>query len=66
MTAQGYMKYEDWMSFNANQFPHVPTAAATHLWKVVRIINYGEVAIPTGLIYELSYYFIAKNKVTRT
>ena len=54
------------MSFNANQFPHVPAATATHLWKVVRIINYGEVAIPTGLIYELSYYFIAKNKVTRT
>lgn len=63
ITAQGYMKYEDWMSFNASQFPHVSTETANQLWKIVRIINYGEVVIPTGLIYELSYFFINKNKV---
>lgn len=63
VTAQGYMKYEDWMSFNANQFPHASAETANHLWKTVRIINYGEVVIPTGLIYELSYFLITKNKV---
>lgn len=34
-------------------FGYVGKKYVEELWKILRLINYGEVYIPTGLVYEL-------------
>ena len=38
-------------------FGEVEEEIMMELWKVVRVINYGDVLIPTGLVYEIVYHF---------
>jgi hypothetical protein len=43
-------------------FPTLPDRTVSNFWKILRVINYGEVTIPTGLIYELFQFLIAKRE----
>jgi hypothetical protein len=57
----GYYHYENWLTFNAEYFDRVSQESVCSFWKILRIINHGEVAIPTGLVYEVASYFLGKN-----
>ena len=45
------MGYEGWVNVNVYLFDFVRIETVNNLWKIIRLINYGEVMIPTGLIY---------------
>lgn len=60
--SEGYYSYSDWLYVNQLLFEGNDSAAFTELWKILRIANFGEVAIPTGLVYEV--LAILKGKVS--
>lgn len=50
---EGYYSFSDWLRVNELIFGSTVSKSATELWKILRLVNFGEVAIPTGLIYEV-------------
>ena len=42
----------DWLTFNEQNFK-VDKKIVDDLWKTMRIINFGEVMIPSGLIHDV-------------
>ncbi len=47
----GFYQYLDWMKLHAKFLAYVDRRYMDELWKILRLINYGEVQIPTGLVY---------------
>lgn len=50
---EGYYMYKDWVNLNQYLFKDVEEKFRQNLWKIMRLINFGEVAIPSGLIYDV-------------
>ena len=42
-----------WLKLHAESLAYVDRKYVDELWKILRLINYGEVFLPTGLVYEL-------------
>lgn len=42
-----------WLKLHAESFSYVDRKYVEDLWKILRLINYGEVFIPTGLVYDI-------------
>ncbi len=50
---EGYYSYLDWQQVNKVVFGQPNTDCVEELWKILRIVNFGEISIPTGLVYEV-------------
>lgn len=50
---EGYYSFVNWNQTNQILFADANQHYVTELWKILRIVNFGEVSIPTGLIYEV-------------
>ncbi len=49
----GFYEYMHWLKLHAESFSYVDRKYVEGLWKILRLINYGEVFIPTGLVYDI-------------
>lgn len=47
----GFYEYINWIKLHAKFLAYVDKKYMEEFWKILRLINYGEVQIPTGLIY---------------
>ena len=49
----GYVNYENWISICQHFWSVEVQLAARELWKILRVLNQGEIVIPTKLVFEL-------------
>lgn len=48
------------MQFNRSEYPHLDEATILAFWKILRVLNSGEVYVPTGFLFEIASHLNAR------
>ncbi len=61
---KGYYTYQQWKELHAVLFDTYPQDPVINAWRILKLINFGDDFVPTGLVFDTLVTLIKVNSTT--